>query len=340
MRTLEDYLVTFPYDFQVRLEQNTPESYLPCRGEQQQRGSRYGSYKSALVPGDNISAGGYIVRSDGERVMPPTATLGCWVEVKTAGDPETWTKYALTSYRGIRPAFSGYRMGICPGSGKDSGQRCHDREGSKLETNNSFPLPPLEGSDLCSVDRRGIPPTAGTKYPLAMHGIESRARGIHRSNMARWRMEFRKWYEKKGALFECLQRETDMGFLIPPQHLGGKVVESYHERAAFVAAGKEKSGTIFAASGFTRRTPTNGRLDWALIKPTGGSRIGTNTVSSAIDQWNAMFAGAHYALERSMTLKEPCPEGVFPGRFELYKHGAITGHSEGRVSYAKSDVVF
>ncbi|KAK1755867.1 hypothetical protein QBC47DRAFT_402030 [Echria macrotheca] len=49
---------------------------------------------------------------------------------------------------------------------------------------------------------------------------------------------------------------------------------------AFFDNNKQHFGTVYAASGYTRKTKKNCRLDWALIKPssTGIARIGVNNL--------------------------------------------------------------
>ena len=54
-----------------------------------------------------------------------------------------------------------------------------------------------------------------------------------------------------------------------------QVREFYHRRY-------HRLGGIIAASGFDRRSPTNGRLDWALLKVPSGRLPARNKVSISL----------------------------------------------------------
>ncbi|KAK0648469.1 hypothetical protein B0T16DRAFT_455946 [Cercophora newfieldiana] len=326
---IQKYLTTFPYRLRLHLEHNTPDShgYDPLF---QSRGQDLNHpYKTLLGPGDSLSPGGSFTRPDGKNVMPPTTTLGCWVEVKTANDPDTWKTYALTSYRGIRPAFSGYCVDPCPSPR-------YDRAGRLRPDNiNHHPLPPVEGSHLWIVDQHGVPPTATTEFHAPVLEIESPSREVHRQTMAYLEQDRRR-------LQECLQNAKAGGrnkeYESRLSNCIEQRTEDYRWHGEFVEKGGAKFGTVFAASGFTRRSPTNGRLDWALVKPADDSRVGRNAAHGSEAFLGYRSGRPQTWQERPRNFKQPSPKGIFCNYWNYLGYGGVSGVSVGKSYRAKADI--
>ncbi len=112
----------------------------------------------------------------------------------------------------------------------------------------------------------------------------------------------------------------------------------------FFDQGKNELGTIYCASGFGRRTASNGRLDWALIMPLTKDRVGTNKLPSFEDwvqKYCADSAGQFPRAETSnATLGQPPPAGVrrLDHQQYIYKVGASTRLTVGQFNKMESSV--
>ncbi|KAK5651226.1 hypothetical protein OQA88_12690 [Cercophora sp. LCS_1] len=157
---IQQLLNRYPHNLHLHLEHNTSgESYpefhsvnRPMTAEQKAIKTNLGfdpdrKYNKLVGLGDDIrpecciSLGGS-ASADQLRV-PGVGTLGCWIEIKTTGQPQ-WTKYALTNYHVVRPAFDGFQV------------RTNDK-------NETIPATPVKDSDLWEVDLKGVGPDFNSK---------------------------------------------------------------------------------------------------------------------------------------------------------------------------------
>jgi len=116
------------------------------------------------------------------------------------------------------------------------------------------------------------------------------------------------------------------------------------QMVAFFDQGKHVWGTVYCASGYTRRTPGGGLLDWALILPRDASRAGKNALPSKQD-WRAKYAGKMSLYPTSQTsdtgLRQPSPAGLraLEHGGNVYKVGASTRFTIGSFNCIKSDIL-
>ncbi|KAG7292834.1 hypothetical protein NEMBOFW57_002879 [Staphylotrichum longicolle] len=113
------------------------------------------------------------------------------------------------------------------------------------------------------------------------------------------------------------------------------------EITAFFDNGNHIFGEIYAASGYRRRSRHNGRMDWALIRPLDGRRVGDNKLPTT-NEWraNKKYLNLPLFTARGSRLKQPPPNGlrdVLNGE-HIYKNGTSTGPTIGVFSHIKSDV--
>lgn len=96
---------------------------------------------------------------------------------------------------------------------------------------------PTEGSDLWKADRHGIFAAAAW---TALPEIEHPTKAKHCFAVEFWRHEI----DRSGPLHRNLDDEKYLADI-----------------TAFFEDGNQRFGTVYAASGYARRTPSNGRLD-------------------------------------------------------------------------------
>ncbi|KAK3350196.1 hypothetical protein B0T25DRAFT_550012 [Lasiosphaeria hispida] len=311
---IQQLLHRYPYKLSVHMEHNTsgelyPEFHLinkPMTEGQRQakRDLNYDpdrKYNKLVMLGEDVGPECYIeaAGSSDDRHLPGLGTLGCWIEMKTKKETQ-WTKYALTNYHVVRPAFSGFQLGMS-------------------DKNELATLEPVKDSDLWKVDLEGMDP--GT--PLKHADIEHPTRAKHCFAVQ--------------SLTEEINGNPN-GPETPEcrKHLKG--IKSFFDN------NEQHLGSIHWASGYTRRTGNNGRIDWALIKPTGTgvSRIGKNTLPTRAD-WHQKGYHDHKPRARGPgLLKQPPEHGLrsVPNGETLFKLGTSTGVTVGLFSHVKSMVKF
>jgi len=224
--------------------------------------------------------------------FPGFGTLGCWVEVKTLLSEDDddndnddnsehgnykykWTKYALTSYSVIRACLNGFQLG-------------KDAQG------NAVPLSPSEGSELWKADINGIfpdSPAAAEVVPL-----ESPTRRTHSWAIYSLETELRQVESYMYQGYENMKAEIQC---------------ELKNKRAFFDDNSQKNifGTVYCASGYTRRTKQGGRLDWALIKPADTNeetRIGENELKTR-EEWIA--ASYSVDIQPNSPAKSPLADG-------------------------------
>jgi hypothetical protein len=175
---------------------------------------------------------------------------------------------------------------------------------------------PAKGSDLWQADLHGIYPASN--FASRMMEIEHPARSKHCFAVGFWRHEI----ARNGPLNRNPDDEKYLADI-----------------TTFFDDGNQRLGTVYAASGFTRRSPDNGRMDWALIKPLDTRRIGSNTIPTR-KEW--LQKTTHVPLHRATgkNLQQPPVAGssFIPGGEMIFKKGASTGPTSGRFSRLKTDV--
>ncbi|KIL88347.1 hypothetical protein FAVG1_08426 [Fusarium avenaceum] len=209
-------------------------------------------YSTVVNLGDAIGPAKYVEDKDGSKHFPGHGTLGCYVEIKTAQSSE-WEKYALTNYHVIRGTLSGFSTGEVDGK--------------------RIPLPPPARSNLRRADEVGLAP--------GQHGhlcsMESPSRTKH--NYTMWHAEetIQDYNTREQEIMtkNVDDDETKTRHMEILKNAKAKATTDMDKKLDFFNRQNNILGKVYAASGFTKKTDENGRLDWALVK-VNKSRIGTN----------------------------------------------------------------
>ncbi|KAJ4129172.1 hypothetical protein NW768_007707 [Fusarium equiseti] len=305
-----------------------PPSLLDPEGENARnrigRGYIEGAYNKTVNLGEVIGPANFVMRDNWTEGYTGHGNLGCYVEVKTAAG--SWEKYGLTNYHIVRGAFRGFNTTIV--------------------NKETVLVTPSAESSLLLADENGLPP--GSHEALAM--MESPPRSTH---------DYTLWMAQKelDRLNEALQRYqiNAMGFLNADETYervdGYKVdlIQEVEKKKSFFNFYQHAMGEIFAASGLSKRTSENGRLDWALIKVAEG-RTGTNILPDR-SAWERPVRRTFNApfLTFGRQLKPP---GDQPGYSEsiglenqvqceeAFKYGTTTGPIRGNLHIFKTAVQF
>ncbi|KAK1762459.1 hypothetical protein QBC33DRAFT_551924 [Phialemonium atrogriseum] len=326
---IQAYLNTLRHDLHFHIEHNAMNRFaFPLVAldlddyERKDREQRFNfdirrRYEEKVNLGEDICAAQYILRDDNRKCCPTTGTLGCYLGIKSKRYP-TWTTMALTNYHIVRPTIKGFELGTKPKAATPTTTSSGTR--SKLK-------PPRKGTDLWNADLKGITPsTAATRAP-----IEHPARAKH--NFA---------IEGLRAARKAQGQNSDDDDEATLAWLAGLDAE-LATKLAFFDRGMNKFGTVYAGSGYNRRTPTtNHRLDWALVEPLG-NRVGGNVLPDE-RAWKGKTALELMPLVATFgkTLRAPPPEGegslgeLTPEDL-VYKVGASTGATVGVFSKVKND---
>ena len=115
------------------------------------------------------------------------------------------------------------------------------------------------------------------------------------------------------------------------------LVASRDERLAFFQQSKQHLGTLFAGSGFCRRTADNAMLDWALIK-VEESRIGGNTLPDKRAWSKNMWA--HVPRSNIQGVQLGGLASVNKLQEKIFKFGAATHGTTAVFSRHPTDVVY
>ncbi|KAK3358076.1 hypothetical protein B0T25DRAFT_451417 [Lasiosphaeria hispida] len=304
---IQQLLNRYPHDLHVHMEHNTSESYPEFevvekfmterqRWEKDLSGFNPSRKYNKLVGlGDDIGPQRYLKLEDSsdELYFPGVGTLGCWIELKSILEPH-WTRYALTNYHVVRPAFDGFQIG-------------------KTKKGEIVPVGPVKDSVLWKVDMNGI----GPKFSLGGKvDIEHPTRVKH---------------------CYAVQILSERITKSPNNPNAAKTKTHLEDIKSFFDKNEQHLGSIYCASGYTRRSNNNGRMDWALIRPTGSgiARIGKNTLP-AIEVWdNNGYAGV--APNTTEALGQPPSNGLrsLKNGDHLFKLGTTTGATAGSFSQLK-----
>jgi len=166
--------------------------------------------------------------------------------------------------------------------------------------------------DIMKADAQGISPAHAEK-PLRLAEMESPGRTKHDYAVHVFR--------------DLIERE------VWPLDEIYKVTKPLESMEKFISEDRHLFGKIFAASGLGRRSPTNGRLDWALLKPHDPQRIGRNTLPTR-EEWEATgsICNAPPTSVRGGNLGEVPTTSLLATVGQggsLYKKGAMTDATSG-----------
>jgi hypothetical protein len=144
----------------------------------------------------------------------------------------------------------------------------------------------------------------------------------------------------RNALYHSLKTRISQ---LRDQNLPATEVEAkLNSIVAFFDQDKQYFGRLAFASGYMRRTKTDGRLDWALIDPISEDRVGGNALPSEQDWWQDNCPPHLMPLVVQGSLKsKPEDKSMHTVTREdlLYKNGARTGCTVGTFDRIKHDVV-
>ena len=112
-------------------------------------------------------------------------------------------------------------------------------------------------------------------------------------------------------------------------------LDEYTDKKLFFDDGKNLLGRVWLASGFTRRTSSNGRLDWALVAFDDAGRIGSNMMPASEDWPIPKKAPVDIAGKKSRGITS-C-QNITPVD-EVFKVGSRTGFTRGEYAGVKFGV--
>lgn len=118
-----------------------------------------------------------------------------------------------------------------------------------------------------------------------------------------------------------------------------EMIESRDQKIAFFEQNKHPLGTLWAGSGFNRRSADNGMLDWALIK-VEESRIGRNTLPDKGAWPKSMWTHVPPKKIQGAQLGRLAPAHDITVRQKVFKLGASTQGTTAEYSKHKADVVY
>ncbi|KAJ4255021.1 hypothetical protein NW762_009825 [Fusarium torreyae] len=197
-----------------------------------------GEYNDKVQPTDSIANCSSFMGNSA-----PSATLGCFIQIKTRVDEE-WHKYALTSYKVARPSFEGYTRS--PGNvSHPDGQRDHfsEAEGQWMCMFRQEDIP-MVGTDLWDIDKQGYWLTDPAN-PMPM---ESPSRLKHEFSMLCFDENIKTM--GMGNRASIMDRDDQQS--------------RKSRREEFFNQGRHPLGQVIACSG-NRLADYNNHLDWAVV---------------------------------------------------------------------------
>lgn len=294
---IQEYLDTFPHELTVRIEHNTIDFCAFDLLTPDQTDSVLAprpAYQERINFGGEIGPTVYLFDRHGNKRNSGLGTLGCYVEVRTKKVP-TWSRYALTNYHVIRPCFDGFRL---ISDNQKDGKSAYDEKAA-----------PTEGSCCWKADMKGFDPTR----PPRRHEVEAPSRRTHNLLVNDILMEMETLKEEFPHQPEKLQ---------PAQ-------EELESRLAFFDNDRNRLGSLWAGSGFSRRSAGNQRLDWALVQVEEG-RQGTNMLPPS-STWGHHINRFVFPKAFNVPLKQSTFHSIrdMESGDLVYKYGAATGYTSG-----------
>ncbi|KAM7196568.1 hypothetical protein V8F33_006067 [Rhypophila sp. PSN 637] len=183
--------------------------------------------------------------------LSPGAGIEITVEQTQTGIREAKV-VGLTNYHIARPAIDGFAI-------QDQAKKTFDNKAIVRSTPATKPLP---DSELQRADEFGFSHQSGKTYAKMEHPPCA----YHELNLS--------------MLTDTLNLKDDR----VPWHIKPMCQKMKTVSEEFVAGGKHILGELYLGSGFSSRTRTNGRLDFALVLPSNDAemqRIGPNKLKSA-----------------------------------------------------------
>ncbi|KAK0723122.1 hypothetical protein B0T26DRAFT_674734 [Lasiosphaeria miniovina] len=188
---------------------------------------------------------------------------------------------------------------------------------AKNDKNEPVPLDPVKDSDLWKVDLKGMGPNLASEKAEVEHPTRA----------------------KHCFAVQVLTEEIEKN---PNDPDTPKSAEHLNNIKGFFDNNEQHLGSIYCASGYTHRTANDGRLDWALIKPTGAgvARIGKNPLPTRAD-WHKKWYITSKPRARGV-LKQPPNRSLrsIPNGDPIFKLGTTTGATGGVFSWLKPKVNF
>ena len=305
LENIQTYLDTLPHEITVHIEHNTIDMcafdlLLPDQSDS--RISSRPAYQERVNFGGDIGPMVYLFDRDGNKQNSGLGTLGCYVEVRTRKVP-TWTRYALTNYHVVRPCFDGFTLNL---DNQKDGKSAYDEKTA-----------PTKGSSCWKADAKGF----GPAQPPQRHEVESPSRRTHN-------LLVHDLLQNMGTLNEEYPHQPDK--LQPCQ-------EELECRLAFFDNGRNRLGSLWAGSGFSRRSDGNQRMDWALVH-VQEDRQGSNTLPPS-----SAWAGNVHRLLFPKAFNVPLKHSTFYSIRDMksgdlvYKYGVATGYTSGTYHRYKVD---
>lgn len=185
------------------------------------------------------------------------------------------------------------------------------------DSGNMGPGIPVQNSPLEQADLKGITPLfQGLKFDIESPTRRTHSYAVH-------------------ALEDLIREKPDNVAMLK---------RKLKENKEFFDKGKHIVGSVFLASGFARRTDKNGRLDWALIKPTDGAlgRAGKNELPGLV-KWQERGYVAEvrmrpYASATVLKYTDAKTLKKYTVSDNVWKVGAATGPTGGPFQCLRSSV--
>ncbi|KAK1761920.1 hypothetical protein QBC33DRAFT_614651 [Phialemonium atrogriseum] len=328
VQRIEAYLATLNHHLCLHLENNIVQN-LPFQPLEPTEGAVPAKdtgldrdYQRQVNLGDDIGMALYVIRKDGKRCNGGCGTLGCYLEIKTKSDQGSWKKVALTNYHVVRSAIPGFSL-----KPKNTVQAL---PGTSAVIDQAVAITaidvPIISSELSESDKRGFFLSTATNFTP----VESPSRRNHNFNIHQLQKRI-----------DVLTKNADARGLQAVAAATAPLTQNLASKVSFFNSGRQHLGTLFAGSGFTRRTSENHRLDWALIDVVPG-RQGDNMLPVEA-KWVAEYSDmTHCPLPTGCGIPlRPKQQGrslkdVTPGEI-LFKVGMKTGVSAGYFSHVKSN---
>ncbi|KAF5691810.1 hypothetical protein FDENT_3177 [Fusarium denticulatum] len=266
-----------------------------------------GDYKTKIDLGDPIGAARYVDKGK-DKGNPLFGTFGCYIEIKKKGSP-VWEKYGLTNYHVVRPAFTGFELGV------------NNKGDTKIAS-------PALRYNLHRVDNDGFKPLS--MMPSASFECPPRIK----HNFTIWAInDDISEVEKDQA--RALSYGTAQQQKATSDRLDAEKKDLVEEKVAKLAhfnKGLHTIGKLYAASGFKERTNDQGRLDWALVN-INKSRVGSNQLpgKETWKKWGAHAPRLTYDKplgQQTMSISCKPPAGM-SRTLRGWKLGATTGATAG-----------
>ncbi|KAL8705088.1 MAG: hypothetical protein Q9201_001771 [Fulgogasparrea decipioides] len=262
-------------------------------------------YPQRLPMGSNFGPDKYFrAGHNGPLVHGPFATIGGYLEMRVNGGPVK--KYAVACYHCVREAIEGFAYIEAPGPYKEI---------IKADV--------PHGSLLKLTDKNGMGP--GMLQERRATTFEAPSRRAHNFTL--------QYHDQK---IEQLKVDITLDPGIPENHqLLAEHVASKARKIKFFDDGRHRLGNLYLCSGYRRRTSKNGIIDIALLE-IDEARMGNNRVPDK-SAWRSDFDAPSAACGSLLEDMASCDPQSLLGR-RVYKVGARTGATTGRINHVKSDV--